>query len=102
MLLTIMEIQYFMPLPSPMVLMELTCAQLSNFSEMAIVMGQVVDYFRPNGCTVCEMLTSRTPNSCHQWRPNATAMWITPEYSANNGYLGGSASGWPRLQGFDQ
>ena len=42
------------------------CSNLTNYSIMALVMGDVIDFFKPkDGYTVCEMLLSRDK---HLWR----------------------------------
>lgn len=76
-----------------------SAVEAAGFTEMALVMGQVVDYFKPrNGSTACQMLTN---NSKHQWRPNTSTAWIQPAYFVGLP-VGGSSTGWPRDQGFDQ
>ena len=57
---------------------------------MKLVMGHVVDYFRPvQGYNYCAMLLSYYR---HQWSPNGIN-WSIPRYYGN--HLGGSARGFP-------
>ena len=75
------------------------CQNLTNYSIMALVMGSVVDYYRPtNGSTVCDMLTSNNKHQWTNWEYLQSSYWWTPAYHAN-GHLGGSSDGWPQTYG---
>jgi len=62
----------------------------SNAIYIKIVMGSVVDYFKPvEGKTYCEMLQSY---KLHQWSSDGKN-WVIPLYYSN--HIGGSANGYP-------
>ena len=62
----------------------------SNAIYIKIVMGSVVDYFKPvEGKTYCEMLQS---NKLHQWSSNGK-QWVIPLYYPV--HFGGSAINYP-------
>ena len=61
-------------------------------------MGSAVDYVRPvAGTTFCEMLNSF---SRHQVSKSAVGGFVTPSYYT--AHLGGSQSGWPSANGWDE
>ena len=61
--------------------------------DVIVQMGDVIDYFKPApNKHLCDMLTS---NRAHQWSSDGTK-WLTPLYSSNTAFLGGSAMNYPR------
>ena len=64
----------------------------SNALYLKIVMGDVVDYFKPvEGKTYSEMLQS---NLLHQWSSDGKN-WVIPTYYPGADHFGGSANGYP-------
>ena len=62
----------------------------SSALYIKIVMGSVVDYFKPvEGKTYCEMLQS---NNFHEWSSNGKD-WVIPLFHSD--FLGGSAGKYP-------
>ena len=77
------------------------CDSLTNYSMMALVMGSVVDYFRPTAglnYSACDMLMSNTKHQWTNWEYLQSSFWWTPAYGG--GLLGGSLPGWPQTQGW--
>lgn len=77
------------------------CDDLTNYSIMALVMGSVVDYYRPTpglGYSACDMLMSNTKHQWTNWEYLQSSFWWTPAYGGS--YLGGSQPGWPQTQGW--
>ena len=78
------------------------CQNLTNYSVMALVMGSVVDYYRPtNGSSVCDMLTSYNKHQWTNWEMLQFSYWWTPAYYDSN-HLGGSSDGWPQTLGWNR
>ena len=74
------------------------CHNLTNYSMMALVMGSVVDYYRPtSGSSVCDMLTSNNKHQWTNWEYLQSSYWWTPAYYS--AHLGGSSLGWPQTYG---
>jgi len=70
----------------------------SDAPYIKMVMGMVVDYFKPvQGKTYCDMLTAvaTASESKHQWSADG-ATWRTPLYGRYNFIRGGSATYYPR------
>ena len=67
----------------------------SNTKYLTLVMGNVVDHFRPiPGKTYCEMLQS---HNLHQWSRD-TSNWVTPTFDPRlRNHRGGSGYGYPMI-----
>lgn len=72
------------------------CSIVQNLTVMAVIMGTVVDYFKPLNGRPCDMLQRGTN---HLWSNNADTGFVLPSFDSN--HLGGSAGGWPRAAGYD-
>jgi len=81
-----------------------SCSEAQEISgktnpAIKLIMGSVVDYFRPMAdYTLCEMLSS---SQKHNWS-NDGVTWVTPAHLI--GTMGGSADEWPKhnVQGDDR
>ena len=82
-----------------------SCAEAVTFAGsstaivLKVVMGEVIDYFRPKGsATFCQMLLGGNHGMSYEWS-NDLVTWRVPAHQPQStfdqGYKGGSESGWP-------